>query len=186
MPGITPSQTVGPFFHVALPAYAGPELVAPDVPGAVRIEGVLRDGAGEPVPDGMVEVWQAHPSGRYDHPEDPRTDLALTPGFTGFGRCGTDAQGRFAFVTLKPGCVPGPGGSMQAPHIEVAVFGRGLLKQLFTRLYFPDEAKANAADPVLALVPAEQRHTLVAAAGEGVLRFDITLQGPDQTAFFDV
>lgn len=184
----TPSQTVGPFFHYALLDEELSRLVAPDHPSAIRIEGTVRDGTGEIVPDAMLEIWQANQAGRYAHPEDAREDLPLEEGFSGFGRTGTDSAGRFEFVTVKPGPVPGPGDwELQAPHISVSVFARGVLKRLATRIYFPDEEEANAADPVLTSTQdPDLRSTLVAHALEGGLRFDIYLQGDRQTAFFDV
>jgi protocatechuate 3,4-dioxygenase alpha subunit len=182
----TPSQTVGPFFNIGLPGQKPPELVAPDAPGAIRIEGSVCDGEGEPVVDALIEIWQANRAGRYAHPEDSREELPLEDGFRGFGRCETDAEGRYAFVTVKPGPVPAPGGRMQAPHIGVSVFARGLLKRLATRVYFPDEPEANAADPVLCSLDAQLRSTLVAHQGERALVFDIRLQGDGETAFFDV
>jgi protocatechuate 3,4-dioxygenase, alpha subunit len=183
----TPSQTIGPFYHFALPFPGGERLVDPDDPDAVRILGTIYDGAGEPVVDAMVEVWQANRSGRYAHPEDDRGDLPLEEGFTGFGRCPTDGDGRYEFVTVKPGVVPGPNGRPQAPHIDVLIFARGLLRQLVTRIYFPDEEAANASDPLLASIedPAA-RSTLVARQLDGALEFDVHLQGENQTAFFDV
>ncbi len=184
-PEPTPSQTVGPFFHNALLDEDRSELVSPDHPEAIRIEGTVYDGAGEVVPDAMVEIWQANSSGRYDHPADDREDLPLDEDFSGFGRSGTDVDGKFSFVTLKPGPVPGPDGRMQAPHLMVSVFARGLLKRLVTRIYFPDEEEANASDPVLSSIEdRELRRTLVAGDEGGVLRFDIRLQGEGQTAFF--
>jgi protocatechuate 3,4-dioxygenase alpha subunit len=184
----TPSQTVGPFFAYSLLAEDRAELVSPDHPDAIRIRGTVYDGAGEPVPDAMIEVWQANGSGRYAHPEDDREDLPLDEGFEGFGRFGSDPDGTFSFVTVKPGPVPGRDGVlMQAPHIAVSVFARGLLKRLVTRIYFPDEAEANAQDPVLLSVEyPELRETLVAKNEGDALRFDIHLQGDRQTAFFDV
>jgi protocatechuate 3,4-dioxygenase alpha subunit len=183
----TPSQTVGPFFHIGLPAPATSELVPPDRAGAVRIVGAVFDGNGEPVSDALVEIWQANSAGRYAHPEDTRDEIPHEDGFKGFGRCATDARGRFEFVTVKPGSVPGPDSRMQAPHIDVSVFARGLLKRLVTRVYFPDEAEANEADPVLSAIPdPEARETLVARQGDGALRFDIHLQGEGETAFFSV
>ena len=121
---------------------------------------------GERVDDALVEIWQANSAGRYAHPEDDREDVPLEDGFTGFGRCATDAEGRFEFLTVKPGPVPGPDDRLQAPHIDVSVFARGLLNRLVTRIYFPDEAEANAGDPVLALIEDEvERQTLIAAPG---------------------
>ena len=181
-PRPTPSQTVGPFFAVALPYEGGAELVAPDDQDAVRIEGRVLDGDGAPLDDALVEIWQANRHGRYAHPDDTREEIPLEPDFTGFGRCPTDADGRFAFATVKPGPVP-----PQAPHIDVSVFARGLLKRVVTRIYFPDEQEANAADPVLASIePQSRRETLVAAETGGALLFDIHLQGDSETVFFDV
>jgi protocatechuate 3,4-dioxygenase, alpha subunit len=183
-PEPTPSQTVGPFFHDALLGEDRSELVPPNHPRAVRIEGKVYDGAGEPVPDAMVEIWQANEAGRYtdptDLPHDPET-------FSGFGRSGTDADGRFSFLTVKPGPVPSPDGSPQAPHIMVSVFARGLLKRLVTRIYFPDDSESNAQDPVLSSIEdPEFRKTLVADDEGGALRFDVHLQGDNQTAFFEL
>jgi protocatechuate 3,4-dioxygenase, alpha subunit len=184
----TPSQTVGPFFHYALLDEDQSKLVAPDHPSAIWIEGTVRDGAGDVVPDAMLEMWQANAAGRYVHPEDDREDLPLEDDFSGFGRCPTDAEGRYEFVTIKPGPVPGPDGRPQAPHILVSIFARGLLKQLVTRIYFPDEEATNSADPLLSSIEDPVlRSTLVAStAGDSSLRFDIHLQGEDQTAFLDV
>ena len=146
---LTPSQTVGPYLSIALHDTYGGSLVAEDDPRAIRIRGQLLDGKGVPVPDGMVEIWQANAAGRYAHPADTRDDLALEDGFSGFGRSGTVDDGWFEFVTVKPGSVPAPDGRPQAPHLVVGVFARGILKRLATRMYFPDEEAANAADPVL-------------------------------------
>jgi protocatechuate 3,4-dioxygenase alpha subunit len=182
MPPSTPSQTVGPFFEYALPFAGGERLVDPVDPDAVRIAGTVYDGAGEPVNDALVEIWQANRHGRYRHPEDTREELPLEDGFIGFGRCPTDAHGRFELVTVKPGPV-----GDQAPHIGVIVLARGLLRHLFTRIYFPDEEAANAADPLLAsIMDPGQRATLIADGLDGVLGFDIHLQGERQTAFLDV
>jgi protocatechuate 3,4-dioxygenase, alpha subunit len=179
--GLTPSQTVGPYLSLGLTS-PGSHLVVPETaPGAIRIAGVLTDGAGQPVPDGVVETWQADAHGRFDHPDDPRG--ASATGWSGFGRCLTDAHGRYEIVTLKPGAV----GDGQAPHIDVSVLARGLLDRLVTRIYFPDEAAANVVDPVLAQVPAHRRGTLVAAPdGPGRYRFDIRLQGEGETVFLTV
>jgi protocatechuate 3,4-dioxygenase, alpha subunit len=177
----TPSQTIGPFYAVGLLDVLGPDLVDPTTPGALRIEGQVLDGAGQPVPDGIVEIWQADAEGVYPQPGEPaRGD------FTGFGRSGTDSEGRFSFVTVKPGRVPGPDGQPQAPHLAVGVLARGLLKRLATRMYFPDEAEANAADPILSLLDDSARSTLVAKDEGGALRFDIRLQGEGETTFLAV
>ena len=162
------------------------ELVDPSDARAVRIHGRLTDGAGAGVTDGMVELWQANAAGRYRHPADEREDVPLEDGFLGFGRTGTQDDGRFELVTVKPGRVPWPEGGLQAPHVLVAVFARGLLKHVVTRLYFPDEVEANAEDPVLSSLDDEARSTLVAVREDGGLRFDIRLQGAGQTTFFAV
>jgi len=173
---ITPSQTVGPYLSIGLLGTIGPALVRADATGATRIRGRVLDGAREPVPDALVELWQADTNGCY---------ATSTTGFTGFGRSGTVDGGSFEFVTVKPGRVPAPDGGLQAPHVNVGVFARGLLKRLFTRIYFPDESEANAADAILSALDPSLRETLVARAeADGSLRFDIRLQGDDQTVFF--
>ena len=185
--GLTPSQTVGPFLAIALPWPDGPDVVAAAASGAVRVGGRLFDGNGDPVSDGLIETWQADADGRFAHPDDPRGVVPATPaGFRGFGRCPTDADGAWHVVTVKPGAVPTSGNRMQAPHIDVSVFARGLLDRVVTRIYFPDEDAANATDPVLSAVDESRRHTLIATRDGDALRFDIHLQGPDETVFFDV
>jgi protocatechuate 3,4-dioxygenase, alpha subunit len=185
--GLSPSQTAGPYLSIGLLGdVITPYVVDPADPRAVRIRGTLLDGAGEPVPDGMIETWQANAAGRYNHPADDRVEPALEEGFLGFGRSGTVDAGRFEIVTVKPGPVPWPEGGTQAPHLEVAVFARGLLKRAVTRLYFPDEEEANAADPVLSRLDEAAGSTLIAVAEDGGLRFDIRLQGPGHTTFFAV
>jgi protocatechuate 3,4-dioxygenase, alpha subunit len=185
---LTPSQTVGPYFAMRLPWPEGPFVVPEDTPGAITIIGRLYDGAGNVIPDGLIETWQADPDGRFAHPDDPRGPV---PGgykaFRGFGRSQTELDGSFRIVTLKPGPLPFGDGRMEAPHIDVSVFSRGMLDRSVTRIYFPDEAEANAADPVLEAVPAERRQTLIAEpAGEGLLRFDVHMQGEAETVFFDM
>lgn len=184
-PATTPSQTVGPFF--GLPGGIlwddGPEVVAEGTPGAFVLRGRLLDGAGEPVPDGVVEIWQADEQGRFDHPDDPRPESASRQGF---GRCPTSPDGEFWFRTVKPGPLPTPAGETEAPHIDVTVLARGMLNRLVTRIYFPDEEQANAADPVLSAVDPERRHTLVATPEQEGYRFDIRIQGDDETVFFAV
>lgn len=185
--GLTPSQTVGPFLAIGLPWPDGPFVVAEDAPGAITITGVVRDGAGDPVPDAMVETWQAGPDGRFAHPDDPRG--ASGSGFRGFGRCPTGPDGSFRIVTLKPGPLPCPEGGTEAPHIDMSIFSRGLLDRVVTRVYFSDEADANDADPVLASIEESRKGSLVALAdppGSGLYRFDVRLRGEDETVFFDV
>jgi protocatechuate 3,4-dioxygenase alpha subunit len=171
MPATTPSQTVGPFFSIGLCGRAAGELVDPGSAGALEIVGAVYDGAGEPVADALVEVWQADPDGRY------RPDF-------GWGRSATDAGGGFRFVTVAPGRVPDDEGALQAPHLSVLVFARGLLKPVHTRMYFPEEAEANGEDPLLRLLDPAERASLIAVAQPGLLRFDIRLQGDAQTTFF--
>ena len=168
----TPSQTVGPFFSFGLCSDEKAALVPADTPEAIRITGRVLDGAGAPVPDAMVEIWQADAEGRY------RPDF-------GWGRSGCDAEGRYSLVTCKPGRVPDGNGGLQAPHLSLLVFARGLLKPVRTRLYFPGE-EANADDRVLAAVPEPERSTLVARPHAGGLELDINLQGDEQTTFFTV
>ncbi|GAB2787576.1 protocatechuate 3,4-dioxygenase subunit alpha [Amycolatopsis magusensis] len=179
----TPSQTVGPYLSIGLPWDDGPEVVPEGTPGAIVLRGVIYDGNGVPVPDAMVETWQADADGRFDHPDDPRGRVA---GFRGFGRCPTDEQGRWSIRTVVPGAVPGTGGRTQAPHIDVSVLGRGLLHRVVTRIYFPEHAEANAADEVLASVPEDRRDTLVAVREADGYRFDVRLQGDGETVFFEV
>ncbi len=194
--GITPSQTVGPYFKYGLTPsgdYAwndafGNDLVTADAGGErIRIVGQVFDGNGKPVPDAMLEIWQADAQGRYAVPGGPLANAA----FRGFGRCGADADGGFAFDTVKPGAVADPDGIPQAPHILLCVFARGMLVHLFTRIYLDGEA-ANATDPVLVMVPQERRGTLIArretaASGSpATYRFDVRLQGDQETVFFDI
>jgi protocatechuate 3,4-dioxygenase alpha subunit len=194
--GITPSQTVGPYFKYGLTPhgeYAWNDaftnhLITPDASGErIRLEGKVFDGDGAPVPDCMLEIWQADGQGRFSDPQDKRA--LPNSSFKGFGRCGTDANGGYFFETIKPGSVPDPDGKPQAPHILLAVFARGMLLHLYSRIYFDDEA-ANATDPVLALVPADRRATLIATrksgAGNAVYSFDVRLQGENETVFFEV
>lgn len=184
---LTPSQTVGPFLALGLAWNDGPLVVPRGAPGEVTIQGRLLDGHGDPVPDGLVETWQADAEGRFVHPDDPRGSRLPRPeGFRGFGRCPTDREGGWHVRTVKPGPVPGPDGRWQAPHIDVTVFARGLLDRVTTRLYFPDERAANEVDPVLTGVEPARRATLVAVPDGGGLRFDIRLQGDGECVFFDV
>jgi protocatechuate 3,4-dioxygenase, alpha subunit len=187
MTGPTPSQTIGPFLAIGLPWPDGPFVVPDGTAGAITITGVVYDGAGDPVTDALVETWQADPQGGFDHSDDPRG--AAGHGFRGFGRCPTGPDGSYLIVTLKPGPLPSPGGGTEAPHLDVSVFARGLLDRVVTRIYFPDEEPANAADPVLAAIGDPARvATLIARPGPDAarLRFDIHLQGDQETVFFDV
>jgi protocatechuate 3,4-dioxygenase alpha subunit len=171
----TPAQTVGPFFSHALPWPAGPLVVTPAAPDGFWLRGRVLDGAGEPVPDALVESWQADPAGRFGEAD-----------FRGFGRCPTDEQGRWAIRTVKPGPVPAADGRPQAPHLALSVFARGLLHRVVTRVYFADEPAANAADPVLAGLAEPARATLLAGQTEDGYVFDIRLQGDHETVFFAV
>ncbi len=183
----TASQTVGPYLHIGLTWLVTDNLVAPGVAGdPITLEGRITDGDGQPVGDALVEIWQANAAGRYAHPDDTR-DIALEPSWKGFGRVPTDESGGFRFTTIKPGRVPAADGTLQAPHINVLILMRGMLKQLTTRVYFPGDA-ANADDPALQSVPAARRDTLIAqpvAGTAGALRWDVRLQGDGETVFFD-
>jgi protocatechuate 3,4-dioxygenase alpha subunit len=181
---LTPSQTVGPYLHIALLWPDGPYAVPEGTPGAIWLRGRVLDVHGDPVPDGLIEIWQADPEGRFDHPDDPRGPLARPDGFRGFARCPTGPGGEWAVLTLKPGPMPAGDGSLQAPHVDVSVFARGLLDRVVTRLYFGDEAAANANDPVLAAVPEHRRPTLMAEPTLDGYRLDIRLQGEHETVFF--
>jgi len=183
----TTSQTVGPFFSIGFSRLNLVELAGPEVQGArIRIEGRVLDGDGAPVPDAVLEIWQANSYGKYAHPEDTQ-EKPLDKGFTGFGRIPTDENGCFRFSTVRPGPVPGPDGKPQAPHILVSIFMRGLLRRLVTRIYFSDHP-ANAGDFALHRVEASRRATLIAkqiAERTGALEWNVVLQGPDETVFFD-
>jgi protocatechuate 3,4-dioxygenase, alpha subunit len=171
---LTPSQTIGPFFSHALPWRDGPHVVPAGTPGAFWLRGRVLDGAGDPVPDALIESWQADPAGSYQHPG----------GFRGFGRCPTDEDGRWAIRTVKPGPVPSSAGDSQAPHLALSVFARGLLNRVITRVYFADES--NDTDPVLSTLPEADRDTLIAQPTDDGYRFDIRLQGDHETVFFAV
>ncbi len=177
MNGLTPSQTVGPYFRIGLDWPQAWRLASAER-GATTVHlcGRLYDGDGAPVPDALIEIWQADGEGCY-HPH-------RSEGFRGYGRCAVDAQGGFRFETIKPGAVVAPDGGHQAPHINLLVMARGLLQHLYTRVYFPDDAHLHDTDAVLACVPAARRPTLVARAIGGELHFDIHLQGEHETVFF--
>ena len=183
----TSSQTVGPYLHIGLTWLVTDNLVGPGVSGEkITLEGRVVDGDGAPVSDALVEIWQANAHGKYAHPDDPQ-DKPLEPGFKGFGRVPTDDQGKFKFTTIKPGRVAAPAGGLQAPHINVLILMRGMLKQLITRIYFPADP-ANAEDAVLQSVPPARRETLIAkpvAGNPGALEWNVVLQGAGETVFFD-
>lgn len=205
----TPWQTVGPFFHYGLPWKGGADLVGQSDLGArpelfpeahyvlkrsthlgpvtgqiIEVAGQVLDGDRLPIPDALIEIWQADSAGLYSCQHDLTAGLAPDAHFVGFGRAATSDEGFFQFRTIRPGRVSGPGNSLQAPHIAISVFGRGLLKRLTTRLYF-DDAPENAEDAILALVPSERRHTLIAMRDGPIWKFDIILQGQDETVFFE-
>lgn len=189
---LTSSQTVGPFFHnCLLCTELQRNVLAPSeaIGERIRIEGRVLDGDGQVVPDALIEIWQANHHGRYNHHADT-TDSLLDHAFSGFGRTGTDVEGAYWFETIKPGRVAFDDNTLQSPHICVALFARGLLNHLYTRIYFADDP-ANADDPVLRCVPVERRPTLLAqpdSDGDAsvVFRFDIVLQGAGETVFFNI
>lgn len=209
--GQTPSQTVGPFFHYGLPWKGGADLVGQSDMGArpelmpethyvltlsaptgtpegqaIELTGRVLDGQGAPVPDAMIEIWQANAAGRYRSVDDAREAVPIDPHFIGFGRAATDEDGRYRFRTIMPGRVPGPDATLQAPHIALSVFARGVIKRLATRLYF-DGAEGNDVDPVLALIPVARRDTVIARqAKPGIWSLDLRLQGAGETVFFDI
>lgn len=194
MSGPTPSQTVGPYFTMRIGGEGENVLTTPETAGErIRVEGFVYDGARKHIEDALIELWQANAAGRYQHPADDRDDVPLDPAFTGFGRCPSDFRtGAYSFLTIKPGPVPHPNGGLQAPHLSLIIQARGMLDPTYTRVYFSDEADANATDPVLATVPADRRGTLIGEKvedGDGSVatyRFDIRYQGDDETVFFDV
>jgi protocatechuate 3,4-dioxygenase alpha subunit len=184
----TGNQPVGPFFHIIHTRMLIPDVVGPgSETRAIAIRGRVLDSSGTPIADAMLETWQANGHGKYAHPEDAQ-DKPLQKGFLGFGRVTTDGNGAFSLTTIKPGRVPGLGGVLQAPHINVSVFMPGLLQRAVTRMYFPDEP-ANAEDPVLRLVEGTRRATLVAksvSGGGAVLEWNVICAGENETVFFDL
>ena len=181
----TSSQTIGPYLHIGMDWAVNPDFVPDGVEGQrITVAGRIVDGDGAPVSDAMLEIWQANAHGRYAHAADAR-DLPLDERFSGWGRVTTDEDGRFRFNTIKPGPVPSADGRAQAPHLNVTIFMRGMLKQLVTRMYFEGEA-ANAHDPALADVPPSRRATLLARPSGGVLAWNVVLQGEGETVFFAV
>jgi protocatechuate 3,4-dioxygenase alpha subunit len=184
--GLTPSQTLGPYFAIGLPWDDGPNAVLPGTPGELRLHGTVYDGAGERVPDHLIEIWQPDPDGRFADAHG-YGEVSEMDGFRGFARYGTEAgDGSYELRTVKPGRIPDRAGVLQAPYIAVTLMARGMLNRVVTRIYFADEESANAEDPVLARVPADRRSTLLAQADAGGYRFDVRLQGPGETVFFDV
>jgi protocatechuate 3,4-dioxygenase, alpha subunit len=182
----TPSQTVGPFFSIGFTWLDRVDLMPGAAGQAITIRGRVLDGDGQPVPDAMLEIWQANFGGRYAHPEDA-AELVGTDKFFGFGRVPVNDAGEFCFRTIKPGGVAVPNGTRQAPHLAVSVFMRGLLKRLVTRIYFPEDPE-NDVDPVLAVVPVARRKTLIACVEDqrgNDLVWDVHLQGEKETVFFD-
>jgi protocatechuate 3,4-dioxygenase alpha subunit len=184
----TTSQTVGPFFRIGFQWLTRDNLVDEGVSGErVAIQGRVVDGDGSPVPDAILEIWQANAHGKYAHPDDTQ-DKPLEPAFDGFGRVPVNREGMFRFATIKPGPVPGPNGKEQAPHLLVSVFMRGLQRRLVTRIYFPDEPR-SAEDFILNLVEPARRSTLIAKKTAGdvaLLEWNVVLQGPEETVFFDL
>jgi len=183
----TASQTVGPYFHLGCTEHSSvASLVTADTQGErIHLTCRVLDGDGVPVPDAMIELWQSNAQGKYNHPEDPQ-QKAIDPAFFGFGRMATDENGACGFKTILPGRVPGNDGTLQAAHINVSIFARGILKRLATRIYFAGDP-ALAGDPILALTPSARRHTLLAQqAGPGEWTFTIHLCGENETVFFDV
>jgi protocatechuate 3,4-dioxygenase alpha subunit len=186
----TPSQTVGPFYSIGLTNRVMNVMASDSTQGQhIRIEGQVFDGDGQPIPDVMVEIWQANACGRYNHPDD-KQEKPVDPAFTGWGRSGTHGKCFYSFETIKPGPVPGANGAVQAPHVNVTIFARGMLTHAYTRMYFADEP-ANEIDPVLSSIRDNaRRQTLIADRedqnGKAVYRFDIRLQGENETVFFDI
>jgi len=195
----TTSQTVGPYFQIGLARFCVDDLTAPGVPGErIEIAGRVLDGDGEPIPDAVIEIWQADAEGTYPPEPDARETEGEIPNkdrkqseklaFRGYGRVPTGTDGTFHFKTIKPGRVPAPDGTLQAPHIAISIFMRGLLRRLVTRIYFPDD-EANADDFALKLVEPTRRETLIAKQSvkqAGLLEWNVVMQGPSETVFFDV
>ncbi len=183
--GPTPSQTVGPFFHIGLPYDTGPDVAGPDRPGVIRLHGRVLDGAGNPVPDSLVEIWQPDETGDLVTAGGVYAEVTGT-GFRGFGRAQAGSDGHYSFRTVRPGAVSTTDGAPQAPHIAMQVFARGMLRQVATRVYFPEDADAHVSDPLLSALPEDRRSTLVASADPDGYRFDVHLQGDQETVFLDI
>lgn len=189
--GQTPSQTVGPYLHIGLPWPDGPDVVPLGTENSIDVSVTIVDGQRTPLADAMIETWQADAHGRFDHPDDPRGSVPSTPnGFRGFGRAEADATGTATVHTVKPGALPAEDGSIEAPHIDLGIFARGVLERLVTRIYFPDEAEANANDPVLLALEEKQRARLIARRTDTGYHLDVVLQDEnpdgDETPFFEL
>lgn len=189
--GQTPSQTVGPYLHIGLPWHDGPDVVPAGTADAIDVSVTILDGNRTPLADAMIETWQADAAGRFEHPDDPRGSSSPTPaGFRGFGRAVADSTGTLVVHTVKPGALPAEGDAVEAPHIDLGIFARGVLERLVTRIYFADEAEANALDPVLSGMDERSRAKLVARVVPGGYHLDVVLQDSDpdgdETPFFDL
>lgn len=181
--GLTPSQTVGPYVHIGLTWDGGEEMVPAGTPGAIDVAFTITDGAGHLIEDAMIEIWQADADGVYPSPLDERAgEDAGRQGFRGLGRGMVDDNGDLSFRTIRPGATPTTDGGTEAPHLKVGIFARGMLERLYTRLYFPEQTEANAADPVLAVVPEDRRDLLIATAeGQDSYRMTVVMQHEDPT-----
>ncbi|NKR52811.1 protocatechuate 3,4-dioxygenase subunit alpha [Rhodococcus hoagii] len=189
--GVTPSQTVGPYWHIGLPWADGPDVVAPGTPERITLRITVIDGDRVPVADAMVETWQADAVGRFAHPDDPRGAAAPTPaGFRGFGRAGADETGTAVIHTVKPGALPAENDTVEAPHVNLGIFARGMLERLYTRLYFPEDTQARTGDPVLLALPESQRPKLIASRTDDGYSLTVYVQDSDpdgvETPFFEL
>ncbi|BCN45157.1 protocatechuate 3,4-dioxygenase subunit alpha [Prescottella equi] len=189
--GVTPSQTVGPYWHIGLPWADGPDVVAPGTPERITLRITVIDGNRVPVADAMVETWQADAVGRFAHPDDPRGAAAPTPaGFRGFGRAGADETGTAVIHTVKPGALPAENDTVEAPHVNLGIFARGMLERLYTRLYFPEDTQAHTGDPVLLALPESQRTKLIASRTDDGYSLTVYVQDSDpdgvETPFFEL
>ncbi|ORL06084.1 protocatechuate 3,4-dioxygenase subunit alpha [Prescottella equi] len=189
--GVTPSQTVGPYWHIGLPWADGPDVVAPGTPERITLRITVIDGDRVPVADAMVETWQADAVGRFAHPDDPRGAAAPTPaGFRGFGRAGADETGTAVIHTVKPGALPAENDTVEAPHVNLGIFARGMLERLYTRLYFPEDMQAHTGDPVLLALPESQRPKLIASRTDDGYSLTVYVQDSDpdgvETPFFEL
>ncbi len=189
--GVTPSQTVGPYWHIGLPWADGPDAAPEGTPGRITLRITVIDGDRAPVADAMVETWQADAAGRFDHADDPRGAIEPTPaGFRAFGRAGADETGTAVIHTVKPGAFPAENDTMEAPHVNLGIFARGMLERLYTRLYFPEDADAHAGDPVLRALPESQRPKLIASRTDDGYSLTVYVQDSDpdgvETPFFEL